>query len=578
MSATSDNALADDATGAAVVADSRLSNRADLAAALGVDPRRGDARLFLDAWRCWGLGLFDRVEGSYAFALWDPAEGRLILARDHLGDRPLHFRADSRGVAFASLPLPLASLDDRRADLERIVSYLAIEHESGPASFIASVSRVEPGQFVTIRPGQVQARIWWTPSLEPLAISRDEARSAVRAELDRAVADGLDGPVVAAQLSGGLDSSLVVESAARQRQSGQRLVAITAAADHPDPADSHRFVDEAAVAADTVRGFAEVEHVVTTSAADPPIAALTWLLPTTQRPLLNACNLGWMEATYDAARAAGATTLLTGLSGNFTVSHEGRSRLAGLVAAGQFIRWWHEARAHRTFSSARWSGIADMSFAWALPLPLYRLLDRLRHGGRETIPLGFLRRDHPLVRATLDRTRHTVGDPRLRPGDDAALILRELRFVDLGLANAGVRARFGLDPVDPTGSRRLIELCLRLPPDHFFHDGRPRQLARALLGGRVPPRVLDERRRGYQGQNWRRGIELERDSLIAEIDRAGADPDSVALFDLAAIRTHLTDWPTEGWDREDRVQRYRRDLIRAIGALRFMRFVREGAS
>ena len=89
--------------------------------------------------------------------------------------------------------------------------------------------------------------------------------------------------------------------------------------------------------------------------------------------------------------------------------------------------------------------------------------------------------------------------------------------------------------------------------------------------------MLDERRRGYQGQNWRRGIELERDSLIAEIDRAIADPDSAALFDLSAIRTHLIDWPTDGWGREDQVQRYRRDLIRAIGAVRFMRFVREGA-
>ena len=468
LSANGDFALAIDAAGAALVAESRLSNRSDLGTALGVDSRHGDARLILDAWRRWGLGLFDHIEGSFAFALWDPSNGRLILARDHLGDRPLHFRADSRGVAFASLPLPLVSITDRHADLERIVSYLAIEHESGPNSFIASVNRVEPGQFVTISPGQVSARTWWTPAFDPLNLSRDDARSAVRAELDRAVSDALDGPVVAAQLSGGLDSTLVVESAARQRQSGQRLVAITAAADRPDPADSHRFVDEAAVAADTVRGFAGVEHIVTTSPAEPPIAALERLLPTTQRPLLNACNLGWLEATYEAASAAGATTLLTGLSGNFTVSHEGRSRLAGLVAAGQFVRWWHEARAHRAGSGARWSGIADMSFGWAMPLPLYRLLDRLRHGPRQSVPLGFLRRDHPLVRATLDRTRHAVEDSRLRPGDDADMILHELRFVDLGLANAGVRARFALDPVDPTGSRRLIELCLRLPPTIIF--------------------------------------------------------------------------------------------------------------
>jgi asparagine synthase (glutamine-hydrolysing) len=560
------------------VADSRLSNRSDLGAALGVDSRHSDARLLLGAWRRWGFGLFDRIEGSFAFALWDPAGSQLVLARDHLGDRPLHFRADSRGVAFASLPLPLASINNRHADLERVVSYLAIEHESGPNSFIASVSRVEPGQFVTIRPGQVSARTWWTPAFDPLDLSRDDARSAVRGELDRAVSDALEGPVVAAQLSGGLDSSLVVESAARQRQSGQRLVAITAAADRPDSADTHRFVDEALVAAETVRGFAGVEHVVTTSPAEPPIAALERLLPTIQRPLLNACNLGWLEATYGAARAAGATTLLTGLSGNFTVSHEGRSRLAGLVAAGQFVRWWHEARAHRANSGARWSGIADMSFGWAVPLPLHRVLDRLRHGPRQSVPLGFLRRDHPLVRATLDRIRHAVEDSRLSPSDDADMILRELRFFDLGLANAGIRARYGLDPVDPTGSRRLIELCLRLPLDHYFHDGRPRQLARSLLRGRVSPRVLDERRRGYQGQNWRRGIELERDSLIAEIDRASADPDSAALFDLAAMRTHLIDWPTDGWGREDQVQRYRRDLIRAIGALRFMRFVREGTS
>jgi asparagine synthase (glutamine-hydrolysing) len=555
-----------------IAADATLSFVAELADALGEPRDRSGAQLILFAWRRWGPGALDRLRGSFAFILWDGQ--RLILARDPLGDRPLHYRADRARIACSSLPLPLARLAGRpRADLDRIAAYLAIDYESGPRSFLAGVDRVEPGQIVTIDRGGVRHERYWHPSIRSVPRPRAQAVEAARHLLDRAVADALRGPTVALQLSGGLDSSLVVESAARQRHPGQRLVAITGVAERSDDSgDPLLFVDEAAAAAATAHHLGGVEHRLAVASAESPIRAIERSIDSLQRPLLNNCNLGWLDATYAAARDSGSSVLLQGLAGNFTISAEGGSRLAELAAGLRPRALWREASAYRAASGARWAGVLDQSFGWAIPAPLYRRMARWRRNGPMPDRLGLLRPDHPAVHAV------GPGDPSsypLRPGRGPADALRELGFVDLGLANHSVRERFGVELLDPTASRDLIELCLTLPTEHYFHDGRPRQLARSLLAGRVPDSVVGEHRRGVQGQNWRQGVELGRDELVAEVDLAARDGDCAAMFDLGRIRAALLDWPTDGWDRPAQIQFFRRDLIRAVGALRFIRWARE---
>ena len=117
-------------TGAAgrytLVANLRLDNRDELMRDLQIPPERActlpDASILLAAWERWREACFDRLVGDYAFALWDSGENRLVLARDALGQRPLHYHRGKNFLAFASMPKGLhASAEIPRApDEERI--------------------------------------------------------------------------------------------------------------------------------------------------------------------------------------------------------------------------------------------------------------------------------------------------------------------------------------------------------------------------------------------------------------------------------------------------------------------------
>lgn len=95
-----------------LVADVRLDNRDELAAELGL--ASGEARQFCDAGILlasldrWGEQAVNRLIGDFAFALWDASAQRLLLARDFIGHRPLHYHRGKDFFAFASMPKRVA--------------------------------------------------------------------------------------------------------------------------------------------------------------------------------------------------------------------------------------------------------------------------------------------------------------------------------------------------------------------------------------------------------------------------------------------------------------------------------------
>src|SRR5258708_6419892 len=97
-----------------LAADLRLDNREELEAALNIPGEQArrlcDAAILLAAWERWAEDCFDHLVGVYAFAVWDKARRALTLARDPLGQRPLHYHRGAGFFAFASMPKGLHAL------------------------------------------------------------------------------------------------------------------------------------------------------------------------------------------------------------------------------------------------------------------------------------------------------------------------------------------------------------------------------------------------------------------------------------------------------------------------------------
>jgi asparagine synthase (glutamine-hydrolysing) len=557
-----------------LVADVRLDNRDELARDIGLNPSAAkglsDAAILLAAWERWKEAVFDYLFGDYAFALWDGRDRRLILARDPMGAKPLHYHLGSGFVAFASMPKGLHALDDvpYGPDEIRVAEHLALIPEYGPRSFFKDINRVETGQVVILTASGVTARHHWEPRRDTLKLaSADDYAEALRHHLDRAVEARLRGArgQVAAHLSAGLDSSAVAATAARlMAPAGGKVVAFTSVPREGYVGPEKGLWDEGPLAAATAALYPNMDHVLVRPEDRTFVDQFDRNFFLFERPVLNACNQQWIDAINAKARARGLCVLLTGQFGNFTISYHGKELLAELVVQGRLWDLLREGRALVKSKRNRWRGVLAHSFGPWVPEPLWNALHRL--GGSVTYDFDNYSAISREGRRALDidGRAHAQGlDLSYRPWKEGfASRLWGLRRIDLGNNHKAMLAGWGIDMRDPTTDRRLVEFCLSLPMSAYLVDGQPRALAVRALADRLPEVVLAERRRGNQAIDWHEGLTASRDYLREEIDRLESVPHAAAILDLARMRKLVNDWPTDGWHTQEKIHNYRLALMR----------------
>ncbi|HYG46488.1 MAG TPA: asparagine synthase-related protein [Allosphingosinicella sp.] len=557
----------------ALVADLRLDNRADLAAALGLDPGElslmADSALLLLALERWGESALDRILGDFAFAFYDARERRLLLARDPLGQRPLFWHRGDGFVAFSSMPCGIHALGTvaRRPDETSLIRYLAGLPRSGPESFFEGVERVEPGHAVTVTPERRAARRYWRPRRRELRLKRfEDYVEAFRSELDSAVARRLRGAgdLVAAHLSAGWDSGATAATAARLlAPAGGRVLAFThvpsAAAGPVMP--FNRFADEGALAAATARLHPNVEHVRLASSGRSPLADLDRYAALFERPVFNLCNHVWLSQIRAAAGAAGARILLSGEIGNWTISAAPNTLLADFLRQGRWLAWSREARFMIRDGRARLRGVAASSFGPWIPGALWSRLERYSSGPHSSVtdPL------HPRLRDSVAGQR---DDGRSKSYFDQAA--DALMAMDWGEHRKGILAGWGIDKRDPTADIRLIDFCLSLPLDMLMKDGVRRPLARAALADRVAPAVLAEKRKGYQSADWHVGLSRDRAGVARLVEAMAADETASRLIDVERLRALVREWPDSGWEDPGVMGAYRIGLLKGLTAGHFI--------
>ena len=218
---------------------------------------RSDAEVVVHLYEEKGADCLDRLEGMFAFALWDSRRRTLLLARDRFGKKPLHYAAVDGGIVFASeikslLEHPRVS---REIDLQSMHKYLTYEYVPAPASIYRSIKKVEPGHYLLCRGAEVESHKYWDiPLVDHPLTDKTEAECADELEelLDQAVRTRLVSDVpVGLFLSGGIDSGLVAALAAR---AGPQLECFTIGFGEPS-------FDESGHAAQIARHLGMKQHV-----------------------------------------------------------------------------------------------------------------------------------------------------------------------------------------------------------------------------------------------------------------------------------------------------------------------------
>lgn len=218
--------------------------RATLEAGGAVFRTNSDTEVLLHGWRAWGPAMLDRLNGMFAFGLYDSAAQSLFLARDRLGVKPLHYvMMSDGGLAFASelkglLAHPLVR---RVPDLYAVEDYLAFGYVPDDACLVAGVKKLAAGHFLMIERGKPipSPQQWWDIDFSRRATGSTAALAEQLVDLMRA---GVTSRMVAdvplgAFLSGGVDSSAVVALMAEASKRAVKTCTIGFdAADHDERA------------------------------------------------------------------------------------------------------------------------------------------------------------------------------------------------------------------------------------------------------------------------------------------------------------------------------------------------------
>jgi asparagine synthase (glutamine-hydrolysing) len=422
-----------------------------------------DSEVILKAYHHWGTYCFEHFHGMFAFAIAERDSGRLVLARDRLGIKPLYLADTADGVRFAStLPALLAG-----GGIDTALDPIALHHYltwhavvPAPHTILAGVRKLPPATVMIVeRDGRREQRSYWEPSFtrrpEDAGMDAEDWSAALLEALRVAVRRRLEADVpVGVLLSGGLDSSIIVALLAAEGQ--HDLATFSIGFESVGDEDGDEFW-----ASDLVAREFGTDHHRWRVGAQEIVAALDGAIGAMSEPMVS----------HDAVA--------------FYLLSEQVSRSCKVVQSGQ--------------------GADEVlgGYSWYPPLL------HAPEPGDDAYAAEFFDRRHDEMAAVLEAA-HRVDDDVSRafvaahfaragadtPIDRALRLDTEVMLVDDPVKRVdNMTMAWGLEARTPFLDHELVELAAACPPELKLADGGKGVLKRAARG--VVPDAIIDRRKGY---------------------------------------------------------------------------------
>ncbi|HUP39579.1 MAG TPA: asparagine synthase-related protein [Vicinamibacterales bacterium] len=525
--------------------DGRLDNRADLEAQLkphpALDAAPSNAAIVLAAYEQFGSACVNRIDGDFAFAMFDSREQRLLLARDGLGLRPLCYTRIADTFLFATdakalLAYPgIATAPDDAMLADSVLYFLAADGQR--RTFFKGVRSLPPAHCLELTPQSMTVRRYFdfdtTARLRLATV--DDYVAAFHDMFTASVRNRLRHPrPVAISVSGGLDSSYIYCVAHRiiREDPGlaPSLTGVNYGGSAGSPSDETRFIEELERATGTI-----IERVV-------------------QRPgfLESACRevretetagieglARLREAFLSHVRDAGAARVLTGHWGDQVLSDA--SYVQDLLRLGTL----RSCDVHR----AKW-GIRRSTLAARVAREL------MARYAPSSVELALIRGhgaatgawDQPWFTTRFRRIlRERFSAPRVRRVAGSSHAWSIYQQVRLGYHlhcmewNARIGNMYGIEMAFPYLSRAFIQFLISIPGEIHSLDGVQRGLMRRAMRDVVPSTIVNRRSKGEFTQLAREGVEHDFPA-IRELLGRNALSVKLGYVDGPVLWSHLDRW------------------------------------
>ncbi|WP_239082612.1 asparagine synthase (glutamine-hydrolyzing) [Actinoplanes teichomyceticus] len=438
---------------------------------------RSDTEVVLAAYLQWPEDFAARLNGMYAFAVWDARSQQLLLVRDRLGIKPLYYYPTADGLLFGSEPKAILAnpLAEAVIDGDGLCELLTFAKMPGHATF-RGMYEVRPGEIVHLRRGGLSRAAYWNLQAREHTADAAATATAVRELLEDVVARQLVSDVaLGTLLSGGLDSSAITALAQRSLVSSRGEPVRSFTVDFTGytenfTTDAFRATPDAPYAAECSRALGTDHRTVVLDSAQ-------LVRPEVRRAVLRARDLPYGAGEMDIS----LHLLFRAVREHSTVVLSGEA--ADEVFGG--YPWFHDSAA-----------VNAGTFPWMAAL-----------GGSSSG--GFV---SPELTARLDldgyaaqHYRDAVAEvPRL-PGESAAqrrarevCYLHLTRFVPILLDRKDrMSMATGLEVRVPFCDHRLVDYVFNVPWSIKSADGREKSLLRAAVADMLPASVAQRRKAPY---------------------------------------------------------------------------------
>jgi asparagine synthase (glutamine-hydrolysing) len=450
-----------------------------------------DTEVVLRGYVRWGEDVAARLNGMYAFAVWDGRARKLVMIRDRMGIKPLYFYPTADGVLFGSEPKAILAnpLAERAVDADGLREVFGFVKTPGHAVW-SGMEEVEPGTIVTVDVDGIHERRYWRLKTLPHTDDRDQTVDQVRALLDDVVRRQLVADVPrCVLLSGGLDSSTITALSAKQlAENGERVrtfaVDFTGQTEHfmPDalrPTPDTPFVHDVAAHVGSDHTDIVLDHG---SLSDPDIRHK--VVVARDLPM----GMGDMDASlYLLCRA---------IRERSTVALSGES--ADEIFGG--YRQFHDPRIQRA-DAFPWIAMDEMRFDAADTI--------LDPDVRGKLDLADYRR-HSYERA-ISQVDHLPSESDLEYRMRISSYLHLTRFLRSLLDRKDrMSMAVGLEVRVPFCDHRLVEYVYNTPWTFKTYDGREKSLLRGAARDLLPDSVVQRVKSPYPStQDWHYALDLQ---------------------------------------------------------------------
>jgi asparagine synthase (glutamine-hydrolysing) len=447
-----------------------------------------DSEVLVHGYEEWREGLLARLNGIYAFAIWDARRGELLLVRDRFGAKPLYYRRDGDGLTFGSEIKAIFALTAERPRLHMsaVVEYMTFQNVYGDETLFEGVTSLPPGTWLRARrDGTVTSGVYYDPLPDAQEIS-DPAGvpDALGAILQRAVDRQLVADVpVGAYLSGGMDSATLVVLAGRRIP---HIHTFTAGFDVGDSSPMEVAMDERPDAEVVAREVGTEHYGTVLHAGDLArvLPELVWHLED--------LRAGTCYQNYFVARLASkfVKVVMAGTGGDelfagypWRYAHlDGVSDRAGFLDAyyGYWCRLLGDQQRRDAFTDDAWAAA----------------------GGADP-------------RASFDRvTAHL--DPGLDPVEQALYFEQKTFLHGLLVVEDRMSMAHGMEARVPLLDNELVDFALRLPARMRAGSDEGKVLLRQAARAFLPEVLVHKRKQGFSPPDgtWYRGRNL---SYVREI-------------------------------------------------------------